>query len=216
MTCTKAQFQCAVCRSTFDAAFRGHAPYAYCSANCFEAKYKQGRQADTNMYLYMDEIIPGLYLGSEDAPLHHRREAKITHVLSLREPGVEMVRYRKTDSMHFVLHDDGTEPIALHFPITRKWLSHALSNRQHRVLVHCRAGISRSATIVADFLMWTRKLCMSAALQFVCERRQVLPNDGFLLQLKLSEHPSTSTQPCLFVPEILRHILEYLYQAELM
>lgn len=53
-----------------------------------------------------------------------------------------------------------------------------------KVLVHCHAGISRSATICMAYLMATRKLRMEEAYEFVKTRRRVVsPNFNFMGQL---------------------------------
>ncbi|GFR49755.1 hypothetical protein Agub_g11914, partial [Astrephomene gubernaculifera] len=52
------------------------------------------------------------------------------------------------------------------------------------VLVHCQAGMSRSASVVLAYLMWAERLPYGTALQQVKGVRPcVYPNMGFLLQL---------------------------------
>ena len=59
---------------------------------------------------------------------------------------------------------------------------------EEKILVHCRAGASRSATIVIAYLMWTKKMEYGKALQFVKDKRFIVfPNDGFREQLKMFE-----------------------------
>ena len=58
-------------------------------------------------------------------------------------------------------------------------------NNTGRILVHCSAGMSRSPTIVAAFLMKRRQMTLMQALkQIVDVRPQVCPNPGFIQQLK--------------------------------
>lgn len=52
-----------------------------------------------------------------------------------------------------------------------------------KVLVHCRAGISRSATLVCAFLMLKKCLSVQEAIRTVRKNRAIIPNDGFLQQL---------------------------------
>uniref|UniRef100_A0A4W6C397 Dual specificity phosphatase 2 n=1 Tax=Lates calcarifer TaxID=8187 RepID=A0A4W6C397_LATCA len=53
-----------------------------------------------------------------------------------------------------------------------------------RVLVHCQAGISRSATICLAYLMHTQRVRLDEAFDFVKQRRHVIsPNLAFMGQL---------------------------------
>ncbi|GLT40832.1 hypothetical protein SLA2020_149370 [Shorea laevis] len=62
------------------------------------------------------------------------------------------------------------------------------SRKEGSVLVHCFAGVSRSAAIITAYLMRTEQLSQEDALESLkksCEF--VCPNDGFLEQLKMFE-----------------------------
>ncbi|KAL7947104.1 protein-tyrosine phosphatase-like protein [Trichoderma barbatum] len=59
------------------------------------------------------------------------------------------------------------------------------NNGSGRILVHCSAGISRSPTVVAAYLMKHQNMSLRAALgQIVRARPQASPNPGFLQELK--------------------------------
>ncbi len=63
---------------------------------------------------------------------------------------------------------------------------HRLSGRN--VLVHCIAGVSRSATIVIAYLMKINQMNLQNAYDFVISRRSCIePNIGFLKQLNMFE-----------------------------
>ena len=56
--------------------------------------------------------------------------------------------------------------------------------KQERVLVHCFAGISRSASVTIAFIMHEMRVSMLEAHDFVRERRVcICPNAGFVKQL---------------------------------
>uniref|UniRef100_A0A5B7BAZ0 protein-tyrosine-phosphatase n=1 Tax=Davidia involucrata TaxID=16924 RepID=A0A5B7BAZ0_DAVIN len=62
------------------------------------------------------------------------------------------------------------------------------SRKEGSILVHCFAGVSRSAAIITAYLMRTEQLSQEDALESLrqsCEL--VCPNDGFLDQLKMFE-----------------------------
>ncbi|KAK3828510.1 MAG: protein-tyrosine phosphatase-like protein [Benniella sp.] len=72
-----------------------------------------------------------------------------------------------------------------HFPDTFKFIDDAISNGG-KVLVHCMAGVSRSATIVTAYMMKHKKMSASDALVAVQSIRPIVdPNDGFVRQLIL-------------------------------
>lgn len=52
-----------------------------------------------------------------------------------------------------------------------------------KVLVHCRVGVSRSATLVLAYLMLKQDLTLVEAICAVKDNRGVIPNRGFLRQL---------------------------------
>ena len=60
----------------------------------------------------------------------------------------------------------------------------SVRRRRGRVLVHCLAGISRSATICIAYLMYHKRLPLEAAYDFVkCRRQLIAPNLNFMRQL---------------------------------
>ena len=91
--------------------------------------------------LPMQEIEPGLWLGSKKATQDHALmiEFGITHILSV---GVESDYKPKETANHKVIRDlpdDGRSNILVHLPEAVDFIQNALKNGG-KVLVHCFAG----------------------------------------------------------------------------
>lgn len=73
--------------------------------------------------------------------------------------------------------------LAPYFGPAADFIHEALS-QGGKVLVHCARGISRSAALALAYLMIRERLSLVVALELVCQRRNILPNAGFLEQLR--------------------------------
>jgi Dual specificity phosphatase, catalytic domain len=73
-----------------------------------------------------------------------------------------------------------------------------------KVLVFCRAGMSRSATIVIYYLMKAFSLTVEDAISFLKKKRhQIQPNNGFIKQLKdaeVKDREEIETNPLTPIP----------------
>ncbi|CAD8154271.1 unnamed protein product [Paramecium octaurelia] len=79
--------------------------------------------------------------------------------------------------------DSETANISRYFQIANEWIERGLNIGA--VLVHCMAGISRSAAIVISYLIEKKKMSYNQALSFVKSKRpQINPNKGFSNQLQ--------------------------------
>jgi dual specificity phosphatase 12 len=87
---------------------------------------------------------------------------------------------------HYVFYvDDGDVNISQYF----KPIIELLRTQPTPILVHCMAGISRSATVVAAYLLYTfRTLNVRDVLEFMRSRRPIIrPNPSFRGQLERFE-----------------------------
>jgi len=80
--------------------------------------------------------------------------------------------------------DQEGQNLMQHFEQTFEWIEESM-NENHGVLVHCMQGMSRSATIVAAYLMRKLKIKSEEARKLVRESRRVafIPNPDFQQQL---------------------------------
>lgn len=79
--------------------------------------------------------------------------------------------------------DDESYDIAKHFHQSIEFIKRYISTTN--VLVHCYAGMSRSASVVIAYLIQEHKMTLSLALSSVTRQRPCVdPNDGFMKQLR--------------------------------
>lgn len=136
----------------------------------------------------ISEIIPGLFLGGEETAKNKNKlkELGITTIINMTE---EISNFFVSDFTYyrFPLSDKPNCDIKNYFEDTYKIISYVLENKQ-KILIHCYAGISRSATIVIAYIMKKNNMCMNDSLHFVQQKRSCIsPNFGFCSQLILYE-----------------------------
>lgn len=79
------------------------------------------------------------------------------------------------------IQDSRNEPIETYFEQCCQFID----DTPGAVLVHCAAGVSRSATLVIAYLMKRKGMPFLEAYSFVKERRPIIrPNEGFLIKLQ--------------------------------
>jgi hypothetical protein len=84
--------------------------------------------------------------------------------------------------------DDPNFDLSPFFFEASEMLERIVLERKGRALVHCAAGISRSATVLIAFLMKVTGCSRDDVLSLVCSRRRwASPNPGFMNQLTLWE-----------------------------
>ena len=139
------------------------------------------------MWDTINEIKDGLWLGDNYAA---------NNVKDLKKKGIKKILtvmnqtgpiYKSEDGFihkKFELSDFESENIIKYFGECLNFI-----DGKEKVLVHCMAGASRSATIIIAYLMWKDKMKYDDALDFVQKKRFIVyPNEGFREQLKLFEN----------------------------
>ncbi|KAF7325997.1 hypothetical protein MKEN_00450600 [Mycena kentingensis (nom. inval.)] len=133
----------------------------------------------------MDEIIPGLWVG--DLPsATDTATLKANKIFSILSTMRGRVTIHETFIRHQIQLDDTEETdVLIHFIPAITFIQAEL-DKGRGVLVHCQAGMSRSVTIVAAYLMYTQNIDTEAALNLIREARpNIDPNPGFLQQLQV-------------------------------
>ena len=139
----------------------------------------------------MNHILNNIYLGPlwSSFPASVRRNG-ITHVLSI---GVKPPEQVNGVEYHFFpnIEDEDEALIYEIFCDTNK-IIHRFFNiddqPNKKLLIHCMAGVSRSATVLVAYLIRHQAMTFESALRLLRDKRfQVDPNPGFRKQLRLYE-----------------------------
>lgn len=133
-------------------------------------------------------IIPHLYLGSSMC----RNELvmsmlKITHIMSLSDYAEKPMQSCSFETLHWQVADSSSTNLLAIFPRAVVWISKAINHDGGNVLVHCDQGVSRSASIVIAYLLYsnTNFCTVEDALDYVRSKRSIVkPNASFLQQLE--------------------------------
>lgn len=130
----------------------------------------------------MSVILPNLLLGNvadADAVARGARpdvDAMLTVAAELPYSGIKNYAY-------IPMADSPTQDLLSNLPDALSFISFELE-QGHTVLVHCYAGVSRSASVVIAYLMMARGMSLDQAYAHVKARRPIIhPNPGFMQQL---------------------------------
>nr|P0C593.1 RecName: Full=Dual specificity phosphatase 29; AltName: Full=Dual specificity phosphatase DUPD1 [Monodelphis domestica] len=143
-------------------------------------------------YTHVNEVWPKLYIGDEATALdrYSLEKSGFTHVLNAAHgrwnvnTGPEYYRDMAIE-YHGVEADDlPTFNLSEFFYSAAEFIESALQSDRSKILVHCAMGRSRSATLVLAYLMIYRNMTVVDAIEQVAKNRCVLPNRGFLKQLR--------------------------------
>lgn len=159
------------------------------------------RSASTSKYGFVIDTKPDtvpacviddfLYLGSQDS--FNESNIELFNLTDIVSVGIKTPPIHRLDrSVHFHhipcldLPDTDMKAVI----DTAETIFNEVKRREPpgRILVHCNAGVSRSATICIAHLMITEELTFEAAYKHVKKKRECIrPNDGFIQQLKAME-----------------------------
>ncbi|XP_076473112.1 LOW QUALITY PROTEIN: uncharacterized protein LOC143302355 [Babylonia areolata] len=133
-------------------------------------------------------ILDFLYLGSEwnASNLEELQQLGIKYILNITRE-IDNFFTGMFQYCNVRLYDQEDSELMKHWLKTYKFINRAKKHGS-KVLVHCKMGISRSASTVIAYLMKENQWSLDEAFAFVKERRSCIrPNKGFMEQLQTYE-----------------------------
>jgi protein-tyrosine phosphatase len=148
----------------------------------------------------VDMIIPHLYLtnweSSNDQEVLIKYNIVAVVTVETSNKPIFVINFYKNHNIknfHIRLHDHPDQKISDYFDSSYEFINYFI-NRGENLLVHCRAGISRSTTIIVNYLLRKRyensfidrpsNNVVSEILNFIRTKRAFInPNTGFINQL---------------------------------
>ncbi|XP_069593307.1 dual specificity protein phosphatase 12 isoform X2 [Ranitomeya imitator] len=134
-------------------------------------------------------VLPGLYIGSVSAAtdVPSLQGAGISHILTV--DSTEQCDQQGSFQKKFIhLLDDSSADLLSHLPECLEFLKDALKYPGSCALVHCHAGVSRSAAVIAAYMMNTTRCTFDEAYQTLQEKKSDIKiHDEFVNQLAIFE-----------------------------
>jgi hypothetical protein len=127
-----------------------------------------------------------LYIGDQWSAINreHLNANNIKYIINatpITVPQIEDIKY-----LQLALYDEPGQDILDVIPLAVDFINKA--NPDHGILIHCQAGISRSASILIAYMMHRYNMKFEEAFGIVKKSRPIVePNVGFKAQLKLYE-----------------------------
>lgn len=132
----------------------------------------------------MNKVLPGLFVGNfRDAKDRQQlTDNNITHILAIHDQAKKL--HEDKEYLCIVASDNSQQELIQFFPECIEFIHNARLNNGS-VLVHCLAGVSRSVTITAAYIMTVTPLGWREALNSIRGvRNGANPNFGFQKQLQ--------------------------------
>jgi len=155
-----------------------------------ESKNEEKNESPQKLIIWQsvvpDLIIDRLYLGCRECSINKNwlRDHNITHILTIahfKPLYNNLFKYKCID-----IDDVDEAPIGKYFKEMNEFIEQG--RKEGGVLIHCRAGVSRSASATIAYIMYQNNITFQEAFDITCKGRpRICPNRGFVEQLKQFE-----------------------------
>ncbi|KAM9820254.1 serine/threonine/tyrosine-interacting-like protein 2 [Neosynchiropus ocellatus] len=139
----------------------------------------------------VDEVWPNIFIAEKAVAVNKARLKRmgITHILNAAHgtgvyTGESFYAGMNITYLGIEVDDFPDVDISIHFRSTAEFLDEALLTHKGKVLVVSMMGSSRSAILVASYLMIFQHMSILEALTAIRKKRAINPNEGFLKQLR--------------------------------
>ncbi|XP_068765672.1 serine/threonine/tyrosine-interacting-like protein 2 isoform X1 [Struthio camelus] len=139
----------------------------------------------------VDEVWPNVFIAEKSVAVNKSRLKRlgITHILNAAHgtgvyTGPGFYNGLNIQYLGIEVDDFPDMDISKHFRPAAEFLDEALLTYRGKILVSSEMGISRSAVLVAAYLMIYHHMTILEALMTLRKKRAIYPNDGFLKQLR--------------------------------
>ncbi|KAL8190719.1 UNVERIFIED_CONTAM: hypothetical protein K2H54_059738 [Gekko kuhli] len=139
----------------------------------------------------IDEVWPNIFIAEKSVAVNKGRLKRlgITHILNAAHgtgvyTGPDFYNGMDIQYLGIEVDDFPDVDISKHFRQAAEFLDEALLTYRGKVLVSSEMGVSRSAVLVASYLMIFHHMTILEALMTIRKKRPIYPNDGFLKQLR--------------------------------
>ncbi|GAB6026224.1 hypothetical protein CHUAL_012431 [Chamberlinius hualienensis] len=140
-----------------------------------------------------NEVYPNIFVGDVSTALCTQvlKRIGITHVLNAAQ-GKEKFYFVNTSAGYYEMHgikflgipavDFMNFKMEPYFEQAADFVEEGVK-AGGKVLIHCRVGVSRSATLALAYLIIKKGMTAQDAMRTVRAQREIIPNPGFLQQL---------------------------------
>jgi predicted protein tyrosine phosphatase len=182
----KLEIKCIICKDKFsmDKISINNGYFNMCK-ECFNSL------RTNEIYIAPDLVNEQIYIGSTQSAntSNKMKELGITHIIVV---GSELMCKFPDEYIytHIKINDTYDENILENLDKITENIDSIINNKpDNKILIHCAAGISRSASILIAYLMrYTEMKTYELAYNFLHEKRSIInPNTNFIEQLKVYE-----------------------------